>query len=521
MNLIGELLLITTMGLASRIIFLLHLTSDFHVHLWHIRRFERNPKLDNYDIPNCLYPGTTGAPPLPHYFFARIPKSWQINVGLLCNIASDIVAALILYTVLKLFPVSDSVILGLPCSPACLGALLYVTTPLLHPLSARLLGMGTRTLGPLLASLYFFCLGLFIYDAAPAVVLVPVMFILSAFIVLSSKFSIQVLAFVSVILSAVLLNLWPIIFFIATLILLCLVPGLNMVQFLRNRVGHFVWYWKAISHETMSENLTTIYRGRWGFFGELKDIFCTKPIRGLWLLFAHVPPAAALIGLPAFVWLCIASFGGGHSMGAIGDYSWGVIISCFVVMGITSFRPWIIWGEAERYLEMAVPFIIVLLMASVPASALSSLWLLLLINIIIIFLTFSLMSAELIIKKLNPSRDESFGGLIEFLESEGGGRNIITTPYKIGHAIDATISVDNRYYFHLYDKHSKMDDMYSYFYSYFMFNLEIDKARTELGADTFILDRAFIGRYRELELFDSLEDVEIIYENERYLVYAF
>lgn len=519
---LGELLLILLFGVATRSLFLNLPTSDYAAHLWFVKRYQRGQPFNSLEVENGLFQGRTGNSLFPYWLYARLPERWSVPVGIACNQLYDVVTAYVLYGCLWAW-LPASQVQGLPFSVPCFGALLYVTTPLLHPMSARLISIGSRTLGTLLSSVYFICLGAFLHGSMGLYPGLVVLFTLAACIVFSSKFALQTLVFVSLALALVLWDYRPALLAGAFLGVLALVPGLNIRVFYWTRLSHARWYLKAIGHETMRLQLTTVYRGDWGTIQSLPRIIRENPKHGLWVLLAHVPPIVVAYSLPGLLWwvvLALEGNGAGPAFPAYG-YAVNMTMACLLVTAVTSVRPFIIFGEAERYMEVALPFLVLLLLGATPESGLANLWILLLVNLFFVMFNRSFMAREEIAARFKLKSDKDFVALLEFVRQLPDGRRIITAPAKTAKAMDVEMEGDYAYYFHLHSSDEGMSKSFKYFYNDFLFNLDFATAREDLGANTFILDKGWIGRYKAAGLMDRLEGMEPAFENQRYRVYLF
>ena len=93
-----ELLAIILLGVLTRMIFILADSTDKNTYLWFMHIFKTGMKLKNREIPNSVFRGLGGTPPIPHKIFAEIfhEKHW-ISANMLFNIGADVLAIILVY----------------------------------------------------------------------------------------------------------------------------------------------------------------------------------------------------------------------------------------------------------------------------------------------------------------------------------------------------------------------------------------------------------------------------------------
>jgi hypothetical protein len=508
----------------TRVLFLSLPTCDYYAHLWNISLYERGMGFGRMEVAHGLFSGTVGNPPIPFALYSKLPRAWRIPIGVGVNFLFDSIAALLVFFFLRAglsVPGSEE---QLPFSAACLGALLYTTTPLLHPLSARLLGLGSRTLGNLIVTAYFIILGYWLRGDGQGILLLTILFLLAALIILSSKFALQVLVFLSLTLSLVSWDPRPCYIAGGSLLVMALVPGFDVRTYLKTRYNHARWYLKAIGHPTMSLQLTTVYRGSWKVLRSLPRLIRRKPDFGIWILLAHVPLFIVLYSVPILSWLGVRIIAGGAGTAAdnlFQGYAGHLCVAALLLVLATSIRPLIIFGEAERYMEAVLPFLYLMAVEVALTAFPGTLILLLLANLFVILFLFAYANRAIIAAKFSIRNDGDFMDLLAFLRTLEGRRSVVTTPHKLALMIDANLESDFHYYFHLHSRQNGLDNIFRYFYNYFMFNLDFATLHRELGADTFILDRSYRHNYREAGLLDRLDQATKLYENKNYEVFSF
>ncbi len=180
-----ELLLVAAFTVATRLPFLLVPSSDRATQLWMIKVYARNGRIAPLRFDDSLRSGRLGYPPLPLSILARLPERTWAPAAASLNLSCDVLHAGLVY--------ASICTVGAP--NAWLFAALYTSLPLLHPVNARLVGFGARTLAPLLCTLY--TLTLVALASAPWLAF-PAAVALGVLTILSSQFGLQYLLVVSV-----------------------------------------------------------------------------------------------------------------------------------------------------------------------------------------------------------------------------------------------------------------------------------------------------------------------------------
>jgi hypothetical protein len=142
-----ELLAVLLVGLVSRSLFLLAEGTDQYSHIWLIKKRREFGNLWEDHVDNSVIEGYRGYPPLAHYLVSLFPEKLWIAAGRLLNITYDLVSIIIIYYLTDhlfrdVWDIRPTAALDGPT----VVSLLYATSPILHPVTARLKAIGGRTL---------------------------------------------------------------------------------------------------------------------------------------------------------------------------------------------------------------------------------------------------------------------------------------------------------------------------------------------------------------------------------------
>ena len=226
---------------------------------------------------------------------------------------------------------------------------LYLATPLLYSASnSRLYGLSARGLGILLYTI--FTLVYYYYSKDESWQLFTVLCVVSILIILSNLFAQQGLIFLGIFLFLFYGKLDVLIIIMTSVLVLFLTKKDYFIPFFKSRIRYSIIYSKYLAKSFILKQRAGVYRDFiWNFWrGEMsisKRVFYiyTNPIvQGIFL----TPVIILLLFLTTNFELV-------HS-----DYSFFAIIS-FLSFFLTSLNWFRFLGEPERYIELALPWIIV------------------------------------------------------------------------------------------------------------------------------------------------------------------
>ena len=320
--------------------------SDFYTQLWWQRQFRRSK---SWLIPqfkdSVIRDAVAFYPVIPACIYARLPERLVVPTGLLMNYSADAVSAICIYALLTYH--------NLDSATSLLSALLWLCLPILHPVNARLVGLGARTLGPLLHLNWI--LGAYLALGGHWAVGGGVMVLLGACIVLSSQMGLQSMLLQASVISIVYLSPAPILGAIGGVAVAMSVGARDSIAF---KIVHIRWYFKHGRRFLASRNSIR----------EFFSAFTKHPALAIRYVVCSTTLGVSAVGLigvlpivlsgwflespsqiPPFVFFCcVVTFAG--AIGAL----------------MTLKGPLEVFGESERYLEYASPFLVmgVILMAS-------------------------------------------------------------------------------------------------------------------------------------------------------------
>ena len=338
---------------------------DQYYHLFYGDFIRNNKFRYPYKPEQFLLPGVYDYPPLYHYVLALFPRSLRERFGLYLGAIIDTLNVIVIYYfIIYLSALPDiAIYISNPGTLASIACLLFTISPALLAVGAgpRAYSATPRPLGELFFSLTFL-FGLVFFVESNIYALISASFFASL-ILLSSKFGAQVLLFFSL-LVAVLTNCY----------LLLLIPVLGTGIGLIISKGYLARVlYGSLRHSLLYKNVMqdscTFTRARNdlspiadcirnGLRGDLKEF-----AKSFYTILNHNTYVILLIRNPLLLLLiCIMYIKFDDLMSNTVLYfltCW--IAASVVVFIITSLRPFLFLGEAERYLEYSLSAQVILL----------------------------------------------------------------------------------------------------------------------------------------------------------------
>lgn len=415
--------------------------SDEWVSFWLIGR-QRGSRWINYRVNDSLLDGIYGYPSLQHFLVSRLPRRLWGLAGRVSNLSYDLAVGVCVYFATAL--IADELQLhatlaglSLPCA----AMLLFLTTPALLPIQARMATIKGRSLGMLWTTLYFIGLGLLITQQqwwGLAIALIA-----GELAILTSQFALQVMVFFSLFLGIYCASWTPIAVLSAVLALGWSLPALATRQVLLFYTNHKIWYLRNYQKGT-----TAAGRNRIRDYLTLPVVFFTDFRRFITLAtgrlslviamnsapLAFVVTAAYVLGWPAAVFA--------DPSPAV-DFLAGILLASGCWFVLTSLPVLVSFGQAERYFEYSAfafcPLFVVSLAQLAPSTQAGLFWLTLIGQVTMVQVNLSIKKSDDLLRPqavVPPSLHELIGWLDAHIES---GR-FLTMPPKLSFLISPSLA---------------------------------------------------------------------------------
>jgi len=413
-------------------------TTDDWVSYWLIGR-QRGSRWVNYDVRDSLLEGTYGYPSLQHFLVSRLPRRWWGLAGRLSNLSYDLLVAVCVYFIAAQLVNDlriDSTIAGL--SLPCTAMLLFLTTPGLMPVQARMATIKGRSLGMLWTTLYLIGLGSFIGQPNGWGLVLAV--IAGELAILTSQFALQVVVLFSVFLSLILLSTVPLAVLLTVLAIGYAIPKLGTRPVLQFYVNHKIWYLRNYNRGT-----TAAARNALLDYLRLPLVLLTDPQQFLNLVTRRLSLVVAVCSAPLAFVVAAAYFWGWPASAPSAGVN---LLSCVVLASgcafvATSFPLLSSFGQAERYFEYsAFAFcpLFAIMLAAVPAGLQPGLfWLTFVGQTSMVLLNLSVMKRHDLVRSQATIPGE-LHDVVNWVQRHVGSGQFLTVPSKLGFLLSPVLN---------------------------------------------------------------------------------
>lgn len=454
-------LLLLVLAFLVRTVFQLTPGSDSPVHYWRLSKVAKGKGRIDHAIDDAVVGSRQAYPKLNHFLVSRFPARYWPIIGNVINGGLDCLLALMLL-LLAGYYFEDLV------SNNSLGVFLIISiflfSPVLLPIDARMKGVNGRVIGGFFATLYLLSLFAAQHESLWFLLLAALWGNLA---IASSQFALQVVFSFSLLMSIFFTHLYPLAGLMLTLIFSALFKPLGNLDVLRFWLIHKRWYlrsMKSVEIVASKNRLTDLIA--------LPRLLVTNPKRFFFV--ALFQQSLVLLVLSAFVyfvfgWLAVFKVGI-ENLSPLGQFASGIAAASLVMFLIT-FRGWLaVIGEPERYLEYSLFFLCVGMLDVVSMSDTIShygLLAILLAQCCIVFLNLvvsldprKLFSVEMAL----PSYARDISAL--FTEEENPRqKNLAVVPVKTAMPLSYALSIQgvsgvNYFYRHMEDGSSDFEYMH-------------------------------------------------------------
>ncbi|QTN38495.1 hypothetical protein HZ996_04815 [Cryomorphaceae bacterium] len=396
----------------------------------------------NFFPSDSLQNGFMGAPRLQYFIVSWLPEKWWAIFGNALNIIYDILSVILIYVIF-----GDIHAEQWHFSPSFWIALVFGSSPILFSITARLTGVKARTLGLLLILMYLSCLKPIVLESNYAFIIPAV--VLGVLSISASAFAMQNLVFLSISVSVLLGAPNALLVLLFVFIAAWFDPFLGTKKVLIHKINHYWWYAKSYSGTTASD------KNRISDFFKLPHYLVTKPLRFLEIVLKKNSYTVLLISTP-WIWFLLWAYLNGfdlHQTKTDMLWSFAIVASTLIIFFLTTLRPFLLFGEAERYFEYGAAYLssigVTLIISWGMSEVILAILVLVQASIVLVFLIYRLKG---VIKKgLDPLvKNDHLDDCIAFLRNGHKAINVLTIPLKYGYYLG----------FHTYDSGIKLYHMF-------------------------------------------------------------
>lgn len=203
-------------------------------------------------------------------------------------------------------------------------------------------------------------------------------------------------------------------------------------------------------------------------------------------------------------------------------YLIGVIISSLILFTLTSFKPFLFLGQAERYFEYSAPFYSLLFVLYVAIEKWDFRYIIYIVffHLCIIILTLlNLLKSDFIKRLLN--KDHLNDNVINYLKQANESFRILTIPNKLSYDIAAHINNPNVFYYFInmsseYGFEHMADDIITNRFP----RQDFDWFKNKYGINAIVIDKTMLKDNNTINNIDySLDQLSIVEKSDNYILY--
>lgn len=474
-----------------RLVFNSSIDFDAYFHLYLISFIRKNGISNLIEQKRFIKPFGLHYPWMMHFFISLFPRKFDMFFERFFNPFLDSLFTLFLYTVI--FYITES------NNQALIVVILYLFTPAMFTtlsLGPRIKSFTPRLFGEIVGGMMFIFEYLYFLNDNYIYLVLAIIF--AGFSYLSSKFSVQAIVFMSIFLFLFTFDMEYLVVLVSGFILSMILSRGKYLEVLKEQVEHLKWYFiKNIQGQMSVSNRNS--------FKVLVDYFKTKRYKKIIsaLLFQNT----FIIILTRFplVYLALYFIYEGYITNEkleLVDY---FIISSFIIFFISSLKLFLFIGEAERYINYMV-FFIILKVSLFFEEEIFYLY-------TFIFYGFLFYILDLILLRKKTVKNDENEQLILWLNNRNKELRIATIPYHLG-GWKLTYETEHDWlYANLWlDKSEKDFFEKNFFYKYPFINInKADKIIDEYNLDYIFYNKQALDKnYGEkYEIPTNLKQIQI------------
>ena len=453
-------------------------------------------------------------PFLWHYFVGKISTKFLINYGKWINLLLDTLFGIFLYFIcVNTLAYSSNI--------SALVITIYFYSPLLFSslsIGPRLKNLTPRIISEIGLNLYF----IFLLFSPIEILYVnwAIALFFGVVVFTSSKFGLQALLFLSPLVSLFSFNILPIVGLIFIYLISYIISKGKINKMINHQLIHLKWYYKSNKLGNMSiSNRNSLKK----LFHGIKEKTLHGAIKSLsFRLLRNNSYSVVILKLPIFIFVITYIFITLFNETLTYQYPiYGPVIAGLTLFILINFKRFLFLGEAERYLNHIISFVIFSLIHFLSVSNDSFLYYLtigLLIYGIIFFILEVLFFDKLKDQALGNNVSECQNEIISLLQNSKKNHNILCFPLHTVGVYRIMLETGNNTLMHYMSSDVYLNKIKEITMKYPYFDISnFEKVYKLSGVDVIILDRSKLNnvnikslsigkKWNKIELkFDSLE----------------
>jgi len=322
---------------------------DAYYHLFAAGRIRENAFRFPHTLEAFLLPGIYDYPPFFHYLLAFFPKSWHLEIERWVSAVCDALHGLVVY-IFSIYCLREAHFVQDPTSIALWVTVLFLLSPALTYIGTgpRAYQGTPRTLGELFFMLCISCSTIYFFQEGFIFLLGASFF--GGLLLLTSKFGAQVfILFYLIFLFWFREATWMMVLLTSFLVAWLFSWG-HYKDILLGHLEHCQYYRKAISHRFYMVK----DKNQWANLTNLFKEFSRAPSKAARIILTDNTYILLLLKNPQLVYLLFLFLCTKPTYSTISIFLFVWIAAGVLVFFLTSLKPLLFLGEADRYLEYAL-----------------------------------------------------------------------------------------------------------------------------------------------------------------------
>ncbi|MFX0124898.1 MAG: hypothetical protein ACFFAE_14805, partial [Candidatus Hodarchaeota archaeon] len=298
------------------------------------------------------------------------------------------------------------------------------------------------------------------------------------------------------------------------------VPQLGIRDILRFKYEHMKWYRRNYDKGTTASN-----RNR------LSDILClplylvTNPNKFIEIFFYKSSYIIAMYSVPPLVFsgLILLRFNNLNEIfgNPLIRYVSFVVIGSVLIFFLTSMKPFLYLGQAERYFEYSIPFIAFLFVFLVFKKNLSHylIYYTVVVQIIFVLINFIVVNLSFIKSKLLGAENPEFYEVLRVLKGFNNLK-ILTIPTKMSFKISYYFDGEHNFYYRSINEIGKgfryLEEDWNWFE---LPRPDLEYFRKKYGVNTFVVWKEALEYSKRISMDYDFSELEKIFENNQYVIF--
>jgi len=297
-----------------------------------------------------------------------------------------------------------------------------------------------------------------------------------------------------------------------------LIVPLGVGDYLKTRCYHFKWYCKELPGRTIDD------RNSFKILLALPKLLWSEPVRAIRFVFDKCTPVILLYSVPVLPFVLFWAFspptGVSIKESPVLNYCLGITLTGLAVFVLTSTKPLLFFGQAERYFEYVLPAAMIIFVNTCMKNGYGALMVYVgVVNIVFIILDFIYSNHRLYAGSLILEKEGSFRNLIEFLKGRGPWR-IASIPGKLSSKLATYLPEEYRFYFYnIHERNRGLTHILENHIAHDLIDPDLVKFKEKFEIELVVAMKEAMNLYAVYGYHEPFSEFTRVYENDRYVVF--